>query len=165
MKNSKKWKDILYDFSDYIVAFIVGIVVISSFYRNINVFFVDIFGQNIAQSITDITKEDINVTDAKETVVNVDVSENTINKQATNDNKTDNVQKSNEQNEVIITIPDTAVSYDVVDILYENGLIQSKKDAISYLEKNKLDTKLSSGTFTLSKDMSIEEIANALIIH
>ncbi len=70
-----------------------------------------------------------------------------------------------EQNkDITITIPDDAVSTDIINILYENNLIKSKEEVRTYIEKNDLDKKLASGTFTLNKSMSKEEIISKITI-
>ena len=66
--------------------------------------------------------------------------------------------------DITITIPDDAVSTDIINILYENNLIKSKEEVRTYIEKNDLDKKLASGTFTLNKSMSKEEIISKITI-
>lgn len=139
---NSKLKDFLYDISDLFFAVVVAVAVIYLFYTNINLFFVDLFDTNISTSIS------MQETNSSNQVSAEDIS-NTLQEQ----NK-----------DITITIPDDAVSTDIINILYENNLIKSKEEVRTYIEKNDLDKKLASGTFTLNKSMSKEEIISKITI-
>ena len=135
-------KDFLYDISDLFLAFVVVVAVIYLFYTNINLFFVDLFDSNISTSIS------MQETNSSNPVSAEDIS-NTL---------------QDQNKDITITIPDDAVSTDIINILYENNLIKSKEEVRTYIEKNDLDKKLASGTFTLNKSMSKEEIISKITI-
>ena len=138
---NSKLKDFLYDISDLFFAVVV-VVVIYLFYTNINLFFVDLFDSNISTSIS------MQETNSSNPVSAEDIS-NTL---------------QDQNKDITITIPDDAVSTDIINILYENNLIKSKEEVRTYIEKNDLDKKLASGTFTLNKSMSKEEIISKITI-
>ena len=139
---NSKFKDFLYDISDLFFAVVVVVAVIYLFYTNINLFFVDLFDSNISTSIS------MQETNSSNPVSAEDIS-NTL---------------QDQNKDITITIPDDAVSTDIINILYENNLIKSKEEVRTYIEKNDLDKKLASGTFTLNKSMSKEEIISKITI-
>jgi hypothetical protein len=139
---NSKLKDFLYDISDLFFAVVVVVAVIYLFYTNINLFFVDLFDSNISTSIS------MQETNSSNPVSAEDIS-NTL---------------QDQNKDITITIPDDAVSTDIINILYENNLIKSKEEVRTYIEKNDLDKKLASGTFTLNKSMSKEEIISKITI-
>ena len=139
---NSKLKDFLYDISDLFFAVVVVVAVIYLFYTNINLFFVDLFDSNISTSIS------MQETNSSNPVSAEDIS-NTL---------------QDQNKDITITIPDDAVSTDIINILYENNLIKSKEEVRTYIEKNDLDKKLASGTFTLNKSMSKEEIISKTTI-
>ena len=139
---NSKLKDFLYDISDLFFAVVVVVAVIYLFYTNINLFFVDLFDSNISTSIS------MQETNSSNQVSAEDIS-NTL---------------QDQNKDITITIPDDAVSTDIINILYENNLIKSKEEVRTYIEKNDLDKKLASGTFTLNKSMSKEEIISKITI-
>lgn len=139
---NSKLKDFLYDISDLFFAVVVVVAVIYLFYTNINLFFVDLFDTNISTSIS------MQETNSSNPVSAEDIS-NTL---------------QDQNKDITITIPDDAVSTDIINILYENNLIKSKEEVRTYIEKNDLDKKLASGTFTLNKSMSKEEIISKITI-
>ena len=139
---NSKLKDFLYDISDLFFAVVVAVAVIYLFYTNINLFFVDLFDSNISTSIS------MQETNSSNPVSAEDIS-NTL---------------QDQNKDITITIPDDAVSTDIINILYENNLIKSKEEVRTYIEKNDLDKKLASGTFTLNKSMSKEEIISKITI-
>ena len=139
---NSKLKDFLYDISDLFFAVLVTVVVIYLFYTNINLFFIDLFDSNISTSIS------MQETNSSNQVSAEDIS-NTL---------------QDQNKDITITIPDDAVSTYIINILYENNLIKSKEEVRTYIEKNDLDKKLASGTFTLNKSMSKEEIISKITI-
>ncbi|MBF1051422.1 MAG: endolytic transglycosylase MltG [Peptostreptococcaceae bacterium] len=139
---NSKLKDFLYDISDLFFAVVVVVAVIYLFYTNINLFFVDLFDTNISTNIS------MQETNSSNPVSAEDIS-NTL---------------QDQNKDITITIPDDAVSTDIINILYENNLIKSKEEVRTYIEKNDLDKKLASGTFTLNKSMSKEEIISKITI-
>lgn len=139
---NSKLKDFLYDISDLFFAVVVAFAVIYLFYTNINLFFVDLFDSNIS--------------------TNISMQETNSSNQVSAEDISNTLQEQNK--DITITIPDDAVSTDIINILYENNLIKSKEEVRTYIEKNDLDKKLASGTFTLNKSMSKEEIISKITI-
>lgn len=139
---NSKLKDFLYDISDLFFAVVVAVAVIYLFYTNINLFFVDLFDTNIS--------------------TNISMQETNSSNQVSAEDISNTLQEQNK--DITITIPDDAVSTDIINILYENNLIKSKEEVRTYIEKNDLDKKLASGTFTLNKSMSKEEIISKITI-
>lgn len=139
---NSKLKDFLYDISDLFFAVVVAFAVIYLFYTNINLFFVDLFDTNIS--------------------TNISMQETNSSNQVSAEDISNTLQEQNK--DITITIPDDAVSTDIINILYENNLIKSKEEVRTYIEKNDLDKKLASGTFTLNKSMSKEEIISKITI-
>ena len=139
---NSKLKDFLYDISDLFFAVVVAVAVIYLFYTNINLFFVDLFDTNIS--------------------TNISMQETNSSNQVSAEDISNTLQEQNK--DITITIPDDAVSTDIINILYENNLIKSKEEVRTYIEKNDLDKKMASGTFTLNKSMSKEEIISKITI-
>ena len=110
---NSKLKDFLYDISDLFFAVVVVVAVIYLFYTNINLFFVDLFDSNISTSIS------MQETNSSNPVSAEDIS-NTL---------------QDQNKDITITIPDDAVSTDIINILYENNLIKSKEEVRTYIEK------------------------------
>lgn len=134
-----KIKDFFYYISDLVLAIIIMLLIAISFYFNISGFFTNVFGNNPMISISKITSQNTVVTDEtanKDENQNLDIQEKTVS----------------------ITIPQSSISAQVVDILYDNQLIQSKEEAMDHIRANNLDGKLKSGNFTMNTKMSVKDI-------
>lgn len=134
-----KIKDFFYYISDLVLAIIIMLLIAISFYFNISGFFTNVFGNNPMISISKITSQNTVVTD--ETA-----------------NKDENQNSDIQEKTVSITIPQSSISAQVVDILYDNQLIQSKEEAMDHIRANNLDGKLKSGNFTMNTKMSVKDI-------
>ncbi len=64
--------------------------------------------------------------------------------------------------DVTFVVESGSTSYDVTDILFENNLIDDKESFNQYLIQNNYNTKIKTGTFTVSSNSTYEELANAL---
>lgn len=138
-----KIKDFFYYISDLVLAIIIMLLIAISFYFNISGFFTNVFGNNPMISISKITSQNTVVTDEtanKDENQNLDIQEKTVS----------------------ITIPQSSISAQVVDILYDNQLIQSKEEAMDHIRANNLDGKLKSGNFTMNTKMSVKDIFTVL---
>lgn len=134
-----KIKDFFYYISDLVLAIIIMLLIAISFYFNISGFFTNVFGNNPMISISKITSQNTVVADEtanKDENQNLDIQEKTVS----------------------ITIPQSSISAQVVDILYDNQLIQSKEEAMDHIRANNLDGKLKSGNFTMNTKMSVKDI-------
>lgn len=138
-----KIKDFFYYISDLVLAIIIMLLIAISFYFNISGFFTNVFGNNPMISISKITSQNTVVTD--ETA-----------------NKDENQNSDIQEKTVSITIPQSSISAQVVDILYDNQLIQSKEEAMDHIRANNLDGKLKSGNFTMNTKMSVKDIFTVL---
>lgn len=138
-----KIKDFFYYISDLVLAIIIMLLIAISFYFNISGFFTNVFGNNPMISISKITSQNTVVADEtanKDENQNLDIQEKTVS----------------------ITIPQSSISAQVVDILYDNQLIQSKEEAMDHIRANNLDGKLKSGNFTMNTKMSVKDIFTVL---
>ncbi|MDY0235158.1 MAG: hypothetical protein RBR71_03985 [Gudongella sp.] len=61
-----------------------------------------------------------------------------------------------------IIIPDGSMPGNIGLILQENGLITSSRDFIAKAVELKLDTKLKSGSYTMNKSMSLDDIVQMM---
>lgn len=63
---------------------------------------------------------------------------------------------------VKIIIPEGSLPGKIGLILEENGVVASSRDFLAKVVEMKLDTKLKSGTFTIQKGLSIEEVVKII---
>lgn len=63
---------------------------------------------------------------------------------------------------VTITIPAGSLPGKIATILHENGVIDSSKDFIAKMVELRLDTKLKSGTFSITKGSSYEDVLSII---
>lgn len=63
---------------------------------------------------------------------------------------------------ITVTIEDNTSTIGIADILKDNGLIRSKIAFVARVKTSKYSGKLTSGTYTLSKSMSVKEICDKL---
>lgn len=64
--------------------------------------------------------------------------------------------------EVSFIVPSGTVAYKIIQQLEDQGLIDDKSAFTTRLSERKLDSKLRSGTFQLSSDMTYDQIINKL---
>lgn len=74
-------------------------------------------------------------------------------------NETINIIQSKE---ISFVVPSGMLASSIIQKLLDEGLIQNKSDFSKRLAERKLDSKLRSGTFKLSTDMSYDQIINKL---
>ena len=63
---------------------------------------------------------------------------------------------------VKVIIPEGSLPGKIGLILEENGVVSSSRDFLAKVVEMKLDTKLKSGTFTIQKGLSIEEVVRII---
>lgn len=63
---------------------------------------------------------------------------------------------------VKVVIPEGSLPGKIGVILEENGVVSSSRDFLAKVVEMKLDTKLKSGTFTIQKGLSIEEVVKII---
>lgn len=177
MKTFFNWlKDIIYDSIDYIIMILIVVSVVFIIGWRLDALFandaIDIPHQNII-----ITKEDdvpkeplIDNQDKLQTEVDADLpsAEPTDDDQPTDTNDLDtNVPDvpvvespppTTDVATISITIPPGSLPSKIGEILESNGLINNKKDFVNKSQELKLDTKLKSGNFKISKNLSLEEV-------
>lgn len=68
-----------------------------------------------------------------------------------------------DDNKIIVEIPEGSTTNDIAEILYENNLIQDTRIFKYYAKKTKADSNLRAGIYTLSKNMHTNEIIVNLI--
>lgn len=69
----------------------------------------------------------------------------------------------NDNNKIIVEIPEGSSTSSIAKILYNNNLIKDQRVFKYYAKKTKADSQLRAGSFTLSKDMNIDELLEVLI--
>lgn len=70
---------------------------------------------------------------------------------------------SNDDNKIIVEIPEGSSTSSIAKILYDNNLIKDQRVFKYYAKKTKADSQLRAGNFTLSKNMNTEELLEVLI--
>lgn len=70
---------------------------------------------------------------------------------------------SNNDNKIIVEIPEGSNTSDISEILFNNNLIGDAKVFKYYAKKTKTDVQLKAGNYILSKNMSVDELIKVLI--
>ncbi|MBC8588729.1 hypothetical protein [Paratissierella segnis] len=183
MKNFlEKAKDILYDSIDYVIMFVIILVVVFVIGWRLDVLFAnDAYEPNTDNEDTvivdnstrpepndNIHKPDDDNPDSEDNPEKVDNLDN--DDKGTSD---DNIEKGEEpappvppenvSNEVTnIKIPDGSLPDKIGNILVENGIINSSKDFVSKAVELKLETKLRSGSFDIPKGSNLEQVVKII---
>lgn len=173
MKTFLNWlKDFIYDSIDYIIMLVIIVSVVFVIGWRLDVLFAndatDIPHKNTIISNEDEKPKDSNV-DKQEPLETEDVVESpeiqpTDDVEEPSDTQipespvVENNPSSTDKVSISITIPPGSLPSKIGDILESNGLISSKKDFVIKAQELKLDTKLKSGNFKISKNLSIEEV-------
>jgi len=69
----------------------------------------------------------------------------------------------NDENKILVEIPEGSSTGDIAEILASNDLIKNPGIFKYYAKKTKYDSQLKAGNFTLSKNMNADELLEALI--
>ena len=72
---------------------------------------------------------------------------------------------TNSLQEVSIYIPENSMAAFAAEVLAENEIIENADDFINYLVRNRMDDRVMAGYFTLRKGLSLEELADMLIVN
>lgn len=173
MKNFLNWlKDFIYDSIDYIIMLVIIVSVVFVIGWRLDVLFAN-DATDIPHKNTIISNEDdpakdpmVDKEDKLKTEDEVESTEiqspddpgQATDTQAPESPVIDNTPPTTDTVSVSITIPPGSLPSKIGDILESNGLINSKKDFVLKAQELKLDTKLKSGNFKISKNLSLEEI-------
>ncbi|WP_162920154.1 endolytic transglycosylase MltG [Paenisporosarcina cavernae] len=71
-------------------------------------------------------------------------------------------EEDEKSNKVVLVVQPGMSSGEISAILEAEGIIQNKKDLDTYLADNNLSSRIQIGSYTLSKDMTLAEIAKVL---
>ena len=152
MKPIDKLKDILYDSIDYIIMLGIVVVVILVIGWRLDILFTD---SDVAEIPTNEVSEP--VTNEQEQKPD-DVS-GTPSNESPEPESTETPSNANTESEKVeVTIPDGSLPNEIGKILQESGVIESSKDFVNKAVELGLDTKLRSGSYSLTTNQSIEEI-------
>jgi Predicted periplasmic solute-binding protein len=152
MKPIDKLKDILYDSIDYIIMLGIVVVVILVIGWRLDILFTD---SDVAEIPTNEVSEP--VTNEQEQKPD-DVS-GTPSNESSEPESTETPSNANTESEKVeVTIPDGSLPNEIGKILQESGVIESSKDFVNKAVELGLDTKLRSGSYSLTTNQSIEEI-------
>lgn len=190
MNNLKKItegiKDFLYDATDYILIFVIIIVISGVIAWRLDILFaseVEKTSDNITQNLADDSSEfnssenhdsedDVQVVlDDNENETNddsnqstVDNDESVINDQTQENSSTSDSQLHSEESSRIITveIPDGTIAPGIADILLNKGLINNKSEFLKRAQELKLDTKLKSGVYKIKENSPLDTIIKTI---
>jgi len=183
MKNFiEKLKDFLYDGIDYMLIFVIVIAVAGIIGWRLDILFAVDMNKSTVEYIEDSNSD--NVVLGNDTIESEDevespndiVENDTIEDEAVEDDINEDSQSNNpaasedndipstdtvdiQQNEVIIVkIPQGSLAPTIADILINKGLITNKMDFLNKSQELELDTKLKSGEFEIETNSSLEDI-------
>jgi hypothetical protein len=105
---------------------------------------------------TQINKETSMEDPGKQT--KVDSSQNDPTKKTNNQNQNQTTSSPS----YTLTIKSGMTSETIADLLVKNGIIKDDKAFKQYLDRNNLNTRIQIGSFVLTKEMSIEQIAKTI---
>ncbi len=168
----EKLKDILYDSLDYVIMIVIVAVVIGVIGWRLDVLFAkDALDVSPGTVITDnsnnsLEKPDDIIPDQapqenEEPVDNETLIEVETPVQEPQTPPTEPVPAPSGE-KINITIPSGSLPGKIASILAENGVIDSSKNFIAKAVELKLDTKLKSGTYSISKGSTYEDILAVL---
>ncbi|NLM04804.1 MAG: endolytic transglycosylase MltG [Clostridiales bacterium] len=173
----EKLKNILHDYGDVFIAFIIAALMFGVVAWNLGDWFdndIDIALNNdtdkpvsmenneqsqveiINNNSSDISDEEEN-SSSDTTENNDDIVENNENDQSEDENSN---AKGNEIKE--ITIPSGSPGTAIANILYENGLISDTQTFIETIEALNMASKLKSGAFQIPVNSSVKEIIDII---
>lgn len=170
---SDKAKDFFYDIVDYIIIGVVVICVLGILDWRLGIVFDNKIAtfesakagtsSEVIQEIETVNNELISEDD-KPISVSIDLSEQT----ASNAEDTNSTEESQKDKSSTITsenivskkvkIPSGSTSQKIGQLLVDSNIISSKESFLKRASELKLDTKLRSGTFDLSSNMSLDSI-------
>ncbi|MCT4660643.1 MAG: endolytic transglycosylase MltG [Tissierellales bacterium] len=171
---SDKAKDFFYDIVDYIIIGVVVICVLGILDWRLGIVFDNKIAavesaetgtsSEVIREIETVTEAGIIDDEDKPISVSIDLSEQT----ASNSNESTTVSNNSQANansgnksSVVskkVKIPSGSTSQKIGQILVDSNIIASKSEFLKRAGELKLDTKLQSGTFDLSSDMSLDNI-------
>ncbi|MGO1468724.1 MAG: hypothetical protein ACTHW2_01745 [Tissierella sp.] len=150
----EKAKDVLYDFSDYLImgGIILSIVLIIGW--RLDILFPENLGMANSEDVSEIDREI------------AEVPKDDTKKVADKENKTPETDKEEEAEEIPkvikISIPNGTHSTGIGSILVDQGLIESTKDFENKVVELDLEKKLRSGEFDIAKNESLETIVKII---
>jgi len=166
---SDKLKDYLYNSVDYLIMLLIIVSVVGIIGWRLDILFGDtisIAAKRDIEVVNDYKPKDEDSSNHETPKAQTpETSEDPIEQKPVDPEipkePTDQKPDKNTEN-IKIVIPAGTLPGKIALILYENGVIDSNKNFINKVVALKADTKLKSGTFTIIKGSSYEEIINIL---
>lgn len=162
MKFLEKLKDILYDSIDYVIMLTIVVIVVFVIGWRLDVLFAkDAYEPKdndtvIVDNSTRPKPNDVHNTED-------DDKENPDENPDETEKPEDNLPPTNVETEVVnVKIPDGSLPGKIGNILVEYGLVSSSKDFVDKAVELKLETKLRSGSFEISKGSNLEQIVKII---